>query len=71
MLTVYCLMFNIWYLILVKKERALQLVTLDPHGPNELRCNQPLSNMQDFCDAFDVKEGNKMFKIEVERVDIW
>ena len=55
----------------VKKERALQLVTLDPHGPNELRCNQPLSNMKEFLDAFEVKEGSKMFKIEAERVDIW
>jgi len=29
----------------IGKERALQLVTLDPHGPNEFRCNGPLSNI--------------------------
>ena len=35
----------------VKKERALQLVTLDPHGPNELRCNGTLSNVQEFFEV--------------------
>ena len=55
----------------VKKERALQLVTLDPHGPNELRCNQPLSNMEEFCAAFGVVEGDKMWKHVENRVDIW
>ena len=34
-----------------KKERALQLVTLDPHGPNELRCNGPLSNIPEFLEV--------------------
>ena len=38
----------------IGKERALQLVTLDPHGPNEFRCNGPLSNIQEFIDAFAV-----------------
>lgn len=32
----------------MKKERALQLVTLDPHGPNEMRCNGTLSNVPEF-----------------------
>lgn len=32
----------------VKKERAMQLVTLDPHGPNELRCNGTLRNVAEF-----------------------
>lgn len=54
-----------------KKERALQLVTLDPHGPNELRCNGPLSNIQEFLEAFGIVEGDPMFRPESERVDIW
>jgi putative endopeptidase len=54
-----------------KEQRALQLVTLDPHGPNELRCNQPLSNMEEFCAAFGVVEGDKMYKEPAARVDIW
>lgn len=53
------------------KERALQLLTIDPHGPNNMRCNQTLANIQEFHDAFDVKEGNEMFKVAEKRVDIW
>jgi putative endopeptidase len=46
-------------------------VTLDPHGPNELRCNQPLSNMEEFLEAFNITEGHTMFKVKDQRVDIW
>jgi len=35
----------------VKKERAIQLVTLDPHGPNEMRCNGTLSNVPEFLEV--------------------
>jgi putative endopeptidase len=35
----------------VKKERAVQLVTLDPHGPNEMRCNGTLSNVSEFLEV--------------------
>ena len=35
----------------VKKERAIQMVTLDPHGPNELRCNGTLSNVAEFLEV--------------------
>jgi putative endopeptidase len=55
----------------VKKERALQLVTIDPHGPNEFRCNGTLSNIAEFLDAFDVREGDAMYKPEASRVNIW
>ena len=55
----------------ITKERSLQLLTLDPHGPNEMRCNGPLSNMAEFLDAFDVEEGTPMFKEKSTRVDIW
>mmetsp|Transcript_87826 Transcript_87826/g.170176 ORF Transcript_87826/g.170176 Transcript_87826/m.170176 type:complete len:748 (+) Transcript_87826:48-2291(+) len=55
----------------IGKERALQLLTLDPHGPNEMRCNGPLSNMPEFLEAFSVPEGAPMFKPETARVDIW
>ena len=36
---------------LVKKERAMQLVTLDPHGPNELRCNGTVANIAEFYEV--------------------
>lgn len=55
----------------ITKERALQLLTLDPHGPNEMRCNGPLSNIPEFHEAFGVEEGSNMFKPAEVRVDIW
>ena len=55
----------------ITKERALQLITLDPHGPNEMRCNGPLSNLPEFHDAFGAGEGTPMHKQVEDRVDIW
>mmetsp|Transcript_4278 Transcript_4278/g.7021 ORF Transcript_4278/g.7021 Transcript_4278/m.7021 type:complete len:444 (-) Transcript_4278:927-2258(-) len=55
----------------VKKERALQLVTLDPHGPNELRCNGTLKNVPEFLEAFGILDGDPMFLPQEQRVDIW
>jgi putative endopeptidase len=54
----------------IEKERSLQLLTLDPHGPNELRCNGPLSNIPEFHVAFAISSG-AMFKPSESRVDIW
>lgn len=55
----------------VTKERALQLLTLDPHGPNEMRCNGPLSNMPEFHEAFEIPSDSPMVKPGEVRVDIW
>eukprot|EP00980_Cylindrotheca_fusiformis_P002192 scaffold503_cov81-Cylindrotheca_fusiformis.AAC.2 len=55
----------------ITKERSLQLLTLDPHGPNPMRCNGPLSNMAEFHEAFGVTEDSPMFKPKEARVDIW
>lgn len=55
----------------ITKERSLQLLTLDPHGPNEMRCNLPLSNIAAFHKAFEIPEGSPMYKPKDSRVDIW
>jgi putative endopeptidase len=55
----------------ITKERSLQLLTIDPHGPNSMRCNSVVSNMKEFHEAFDVKEGDAMYLQESSRVDIW
>ena len=55
----------------ITKERALQLLTLDPHGPNPIRCNGPLSNMPEFHEAFNVQNEDTMYKGKEQRVDIW
>jgi putative endopeptidase len=55
----------------ITKERSLQLLTIDPHGPNSMRCNGVVSNMPEFHEAFDVDESSPMYKSEESRVNIW
>jgi putative endopeptidase len=53
----------------IKEERAKQLVTLDPHGPNHFRANGPLTNLVEFYDAFGITENDNMYR--KDRVCIW
>ncbi|KAL3941577.1 MAG: hypothetical protein SGBAC_004079 [Bacillariaceae sp.] len=55
----------------ITKERSLQLLTIDPHGPNSMRCNGVVSNIPEFHNAFDVKENDPMHRPEDVRVNIW
>ncbi len=52
-------------------ESAAQLVLTDPHSPGMYRCNGPVSNIDAWYKAFNVKEGDKMYKPENERIKIW
>ncbi len=54
------------------RDEALRTQVLtDPHSPGMYRANGPLTNFEPFYEAFDVKEGDKMFRPESERVKIW
>jgi len=55
----------------ITKERSLQLLTVDPHGPNSMRCNGVVSNMPEFHEAFAVHKEDAMFRPEDSRVNIW
>jgi putative endopeptidase len=55
----------------VTKDRAIQLLMIDPHGPNEMRCNGPLSNMPEFHGAFGVTENDPLYRDVSCRVNIW
>lgn len=46
-------------------------IKTDPHAPGMYRAVGPVTNMDEFYEAFDVKEGDQMFKPENERVKIW
>jgi putative endopeptidase len=48
-----------------------EVVLTDPHSPSEFRANGVVSNMDEFYEAFDVKEGDKLWRPEAERVKIW
>ena len=52
-------------------ETTAQLILTDPHAPGEYRTNGPLVNIDAFYKAFDVKQGDKLFKPESERIKIW
>ena len=50
---------------------AAQLILVDPHSPGMYRCNGPVSNIDAWYAAFDVKPGDKMYKPENERIKVW
>ena len=54
-----------------KDETLRTQVLTDPHAPGMYRANGPLTNFEPFYQAFGVKEGDKMFRPESERVKIW
>lgn len=54
-----------------KDETLRTQVQTDPHSPGMYRSNGPLTNFAEFYKAFNVKEGDKMFRPESERVKIW
>ncbi len=46
-------------------------VKSDPHSPPELRVNVPLSNLDAWYKAFNIKPADKLFRPENERVKVW
>ncbi|HUI31142.1 MAG TPA: M13 family metallopeptidase [Candidatus Acidoferrales bacterium] len=48
-----------------------QRIIVDPHSPNEYRCNGPLSDTPAFYEAFGCKPGDPMYRSEDERAKIW
>lgn len=55
----------------ITKENLMQRIVTDPHSPGQYRSNGPLSNMVEFYKAFGVKEGDKMWRPEAERLKVW
>ena len=55
----------------ITDEEKDRLTKLDVHSLAVNRVNVSLRNFQSFFDAFDIKEGDKMFRPEEERVHIW
>ncbi|RLK46640.1 M13 family metallopeptidase [Microbacterium telephonicum] len=50
---------------------TIRLLTIDPHSPNEFRCNQIVRNIDEFYAAFDVTSGDALWLAPDERVTIW
>jgi predicted metalloendopeptidase len=63
-----------WAQVWRRKYREQNLLTrlkTDPHSPSEYRCNGVVTNLPEFYAAFDVKEGDKLYKTQDQRIKIW
>ena len=61
---------NIWAQNITDQEKA-RLTNMDPHSLAVNRVNVSVRNFQTFFDAFDIQEGDPMYRPEEERVHIW
>ncbi|TFD07998.1 peptidase M13 [Cryobacterium sp. TMT1-2-2] len=55
----------------LRDAEAIRLLAIDPHSPNEFRCNQIVSNIPAFYEAFQVGEADDLYLAPEKRVTIW
>ncbi|MFZ7087173.1 M13 family metallopeptidase [Curtobacterium sp. RRHDQ10] len=55
----------------IRPEEAARLLSIDPHSPNEFRCNQIVRNIDEFYATFGVTESDALWLDPAERVTIW
>ncbi|WP_374363806.1 M13 family metallopeptidase [Cloacibacterium sp.] len=53
------------------EKAAVSQVKVDPHSPGYFRAFGPLVNTEAWYKAFDVKDGDKLYKKPEERIKIW
>ncbi len=61
---------QVWRIV-NRDETMRTRIAVDPHSPEMHRINGPLSNFTAFYDAFNVKQGNKMYIKPESRAVIW
>jgi putative endopeptidase len=54
-----------------RPEEVRRRIAIDPHSPDEFRCNQIVRNVQEFYDAFGVTDKDELWLAPAERVRIW
>jgi putative endopeptidase len=54
-----------------RDEEVIRLLAIDPHSPNEFRCNQIVRNLNGFYETFGVTETDELWLDPEERVTIW
>jgi putative endopeptidase len=54
-----------------RDEYVRQMLMTSAHAPAQFRANGPVSNIDAFYEAFDVKPTDKLFRPAAERVRIW
>jgi putative endopeptidase len=61
---------TVWRTLSSEKYMVNQVKT-DPHSPGYFRSFGPLINVDAFYKAFDVKQGDKLYKTPQDRIKIW
>lgn len=54
-----------------RPEALRNMVFTNPHSPPVFRVNGVVTNMQEFYDAFGVKEGDKLYRPKADRAQMW
>ncbi|WP_063710254.1 M13 family metallopeptidase [Rhodopirellula sp. SWK7] len=61
---------QIWRRLYREQELRKRLIT-DPHSPSEFRVNGIVRNMDEWYDAFDIKESDPLYVAPENRIRIW
>lgn len=61
---------RIWR-VKITPEFASMLLVMDVHSPHKLRANIHVQNFEEFFEAFDIQEGDAMYRAPEDRVIIW
>ncbi len=67
----YFLGYALGWLSQARKERLANQVMTDVHAPARERVNGPVVNIPEFYEAFGIKPGDKMYRADSLRVNIW
>ena len=54
-----------------RDEEVIRLISIDPHSPNEFRCNQIVRNIDEFYETFSVGDTDALWLDPKDRVTIW
>lgn len=54
-----------------REDRLANMVMTDVHAPAKERVNGPVVNVPEFYEAFNIKPGDKMYRVDSLRVKIW
>ncbi|MDB2686044.1 M13 family metallopeptidase [Mariniblastus sp.] len=68
------LFFVGWSRVWKRKYRAEEMVKRlldDNHSPSQFRVNGPITNIDAFYKAFDIKPSDKLYRPEDQRIKIW
>ncbi len=55
----------------MRPEALAQRILTDPHSPDQFRGNAPLTNIDAWYSAFNVKPGDKLYKKPEDRIKVW